>query len=122
MGCVDIVPWERAALPGGTVECGTALSGGAADGRIMEGPFFALETGGTRLGDFEFPPKGVMIVGSEELGTSPEALALADASLGRVTIPAYGAKGSLNVSVAFGIVLQAWAEALAAEKGACHLF
>ncbi|MDR0583033.1 MAG: hypothetical protein LBG57_01605 [Treponema sp.] len=36
----------------------------------------------------------------------------ADASLGRVSIPCYGAKGSLNVSVAFGIVMQARSAAL----------
>ncbi|MDR0452456.1 MAG: TrmH family RNA methyltransferase, partial [Treponema sp.] len=37
---------------------------------------------------------------------------LADSSLGRLSIPVYGAKGSLNVSVAFGIALHAWAAAL----------
>jgi len=50
----------------------------------------------------------MLIAGSEELGVSPRALAAADASLGRVSIPVYGAKASLNVSVAFGIALQAW--------------
>jgi TrmH family RNA methyltransferase len=53
-----------------------------------------------------------MIAGSEELGVSPAALAAADASLGRVSIRTYGAKGSLNVSTAFGIVMQAWVAAL----------
>jgi TrmH family RNA methyltransferase len=103
MGCVDIIPWERAPLPGETA------AGRMPENPAPEGPFFALETGGTLLEHFRFPQKGVMIVGSEELGTSPEALALADSSLGRVSIPTYGAKGSINVSVAFGIVLQAWA-------------
>jgi TrmH family RNA methyltransferase len=56
-----------------------------------------------------------MIVGSEELGVSPQALAAADASLGRVSIPTWGAKGSLNVSVAFGIALQAWAFQLSSQ-------
>jgi TrmH family RNA methyltransferase len=49
-----------------------------------------------------------MIVGSEELGVSSEMLAIADRSLGRVSIPLAGAKGSLNVSVAFGIVMHLW--------------
>jgi TrmH family RNA methyltransferase len=98
MGCVSILPWER-------------LSGGLGDDPA--GPFFALETGGRRLRDFPFPPRGIMIVGSEELGVSPRALAQADRSLGRLSIPTYGAKGSLNVSVAFGIAMQAWAAALA---------
>jgi TrmH family RNA methyltransferase len=101
-GCVSILPWER-------------LSGGLPDG--PERPVFALETGGRALRDFPFPPRGVMILGSEELGVSPGALARADRSLGRLSIPTYGAKGSLNVSVAFGIAMQAWAAALA-EKSA----
>ena len=90
MGCVDVLPWERIGF------------------NSLSGPFFALETGGIPLADFNFPLKGIMIAGSEELGVSPEALAAADASLGRVSIPGYGVKASLNVSVAFGIVMQCW--------------
>ena len=96
-GCVSLVPWER-----------LALENLSPPGR----PVFALETGGTALDDFPFPPHGVMLVGSEELGLSPEALAASDLSLGRVSIPTYGAKASLNVAVAFGIVMRAWAERL----------
>jgi len=103
MGCVDVLPWERGnlfAAPGETPEpCG---------------PVFALETGGIPLAEFPFPSRGLLVVGSEELGVSPGALAVADASLGRVSIPCYGAKGSLNVSVAFGIAMQAWAAYLMA--------
>ena len=94
MGCVDLVPWEKLEL------------------QALQGPIFALETGGTAVDDFDFPDCGVMIVGSEELGVSPAALAIADASAGRVTIPTYGAKGSLNVAVAFGIVMRLWAKRL----------
>ena len=105
MGCVDILPWERF-----THDPFVAPNKGAASVLpFSEGPFFALETGGTPLTDFAFPSRGVLVAGSEELGVSPRALAAADASLGRVTIPTWGAKGSLNVSVAFGIVMQAWA-------------
>jgi TrmH family RNA methyltransferase len=93
MGTTEMVPWDTAAAPLESV--------------------FALETGGTPLKDFAFPQQGVMLVGSEELGLSPGALELADRSLGRVTIPTWGLKGSLNVAVAFGIVCQAWAEFLA---------
>jgi TrmH family RNA methyltransferase len=96
MGCVDLLPWER-------VENLTGLGAG---------PFFALETGGVPLPEFRFPAGAVLLAGSEELGLSPEALEVADGSLGRVTIPMYGVKGSLNVSVAFGIVMQAWASRL----------
>jgi len=95
MGCVDVLSWER---------CDFGETGFPADC-----PVFALETGGTSLADFSFPKQGLLIAGSEELGVSPAALAVADSSLGRVTIPCYGAKSSLNVSVAFGIVMQAWA-------------
>jgi TrmH family RNA methyltransferase len=101
MGAVDIVPWER-------LSAGLSGNGPA----VIEGPFFALETGGIRPEDFDFPQSAVMIAGSEELGVSPEALELADRSLGRLSIPVYGAKGSLNVSVAFGIALHTWAAAL----------
>jgi TrmH family RNA methyltransferase len=69
---------------------------------------FALELGGTPLEEFRFPERGVMLVGSEELGLSPEALNLAGRQAGRISIPMAGAKRSLNVAVAVGIVLQAW--------------
>ncbi|MDR2393858.1 MAG: TrmH family RNA methyltransferase [Treponema sp.] len=100
MGCVSILAWERLSQ-----DRGFSTS-------LFEDPCFALETGGTALGDFTFPLQGILIVGSEELGVSPQALAAADASLGRVSIPTYGTKGSLNASVAFGIALQSWAAAL----------
>jgi TrmH family RNA methyltransferase len=105
MGCVELVPWERLKREPFT---GSPISL-VQEGLSMEGPFFALETGGIPLDRFSFPCRGIMIAGSEELGVSPQALATADASLGRVSIPTWGAKGSLNVSVAFGIALQAWA-------------
>jgi TrmH family RNA methyltransferase len=99
MGCVDVLPWERQDL--------------SEKGATMPNvPLFALETGGTPLEDFSFPQQGILIAGSEELGVNPWTLAAADASLGRVSIPCYGAKGSLNVSVAFGIVMQSWARKL----------
>ena len=107
MGCVDIVLWEQLHTD---PFAGQNIHGIYNSG--FSGPFFALETGGTPLEDFSFPQSGVIIAGSEELGVSPKALAAAEASLGRVSIPVWGVKGSLNVSVAFGIVLQAWAEKL----------
>jgi TrmH family RNA methyltransferase len=102
MGCVDILPWERAELG----DLPEFLAG-------EPPPCFALETGGAAIEDFPFPKAGLMIAGSEELGVSPAALERADASLGRVSIKSYGAKGSLNLSVAVGIALQRWAETLA---------
>jgi TrmH family RNA methyltransferase len=73
---------------------------------------FALELGGIPLDQFVFPKSGTVLLGSEELGLSPEALELADTCLGRVSIPLAGAKKSLNVAVAFGILMQAWRSSL----------
>jgi RNA methyltransferase, TrmH family len=100
-GAIDAVPWEVRAL------ADLDLSGGV----------FALELGGRDIATFPFPPAGTVLVGSEELGLSPEALRLAGSSLGRVSIPLAGAKRSLNVSVAFGILMQRWHESLAQPRG-----
>jgi TrmH family RNA methyltransferase len=81
----------------------------------QRGDVVALELGGTPLCDFRFPESGVLLVGSEELGLSAEALAMAGA--GRVSIPMAGVKRSLNVAVAFGIVMQAWNEQLSSGSG-----
>lgn len=90
MGCVGWIPWERRAL----------------DELPADEPVFALETGGTPIGEFDFPERGIVVIGSEELGVSPEGLARA--SYGRVSIPMKGLKASLNVGVAFGILMEAW--------------
>lgn len=68
-------------------------------------PLVALETGGTPVSRFAFPASGVLLIGSEELGLSPQALAAADH---RITVPMAGPKASLNVGVAVGIVLSWW--------------
>jgi TrmH family RNA methyltransferase len=108
MGCVSVLPWQRLEKdPFDTTDLPNST-----EPFPQETALFALETGGTRLENFQFPDRGIMIIGSEELGVSPNALARADASRGRVSIPTFGAKGSLNVSVAFGIAMNAWAEAL----------
>ena len=65
----------------------------------------ALELGGVSINDYEFPPRGVAVLGSEEFGISPEILSCCGS---RISIPLGGAKGSLNVSVAAGILLQRW--------------
>lgn len=91
MGCVDLLPWSR-------IE----------PGDLNEGPFFALEVGGVPAEEFDFPSEGTVAVGSEELGISPETRERARASCGIVSIPTGGAKGSLNVSVAFGILMHRW--------------
>lgn len=96
LGAAGAMPWEQAELP---------------DVQSMAG-VFALELGGTSIDTFVFPYSGIVLVGSEELGLSPDALRLADRQCGRVSIPLRGAKRSLNVSVAFGILMHAWQRAL----------
>lgn len=65
----------------------------------------ALELGGSDINTFNFPSRGVAILGSEEFGVSPELLSRCKS---KVTIPMGGTKGSLNVSVSAGILLQKW--------------
>ena len=67
---------------------------------------FALELGGVPLEEFDFPDDGICVLGGEEDGVSPDVLALCSS---RVSIEQFGAKGSINVSVAAGILLHAWA-------------
>lgn len=92
MGCTEIIPWEVLPLREA----------------VGSAPIFALELRGTPLPQFRFPEEGMALIGSEELGLSPEALRLAETSAGRVSIPQAGCKASLNVSVACGILLYSW--------------
>lgn len=89
MGTSSLLPWRRTDL----------------DGLGGLGEIFALELRGEPIDGFEFPECGVVILGSEELGVSPEAL---ERCSRRVSIPMLGAKGSLNVGVAFGVLLDTW--------------
>ena len=114
MGCVEIMEWQRICLAENEVPSSEAVPSSKAvpSSEAVPGPYFALETGGLALREFKFPKKGIMILGNEELGVSPALLELADASLGRVSIPNYGVKASLNASAAFAIAVQAWTESL----------
>ena len=99
-GCQNVVPWKQASLA-------EALENGRQP--------FALETGGTPVDEFEFPAGGIVLLGSEELGLSPSALRITESAGGRVSIPMLGNRASLNVAVAFGILMWHWAAALAAR-------
>jgi TrmH family RNA methyltransferase len=101
MGCIEHIPWRRMSYE----ELG-----------LRTEKIFAMELGGDSIGVFDFPDEGILIIGSEEVGVSPEALSLAGASGGIVSIDLYGAKASLNVGVAFGIVMQTWSERFARLK------
>ncbi len=100
MGCVERIPWRRA-------------EPGDFSGRSL----VALETGGTPLENFDFPDDAIMVIGSEELGVSPGMLELAGRSGGIVSILTGGFKGSINVSVAAGIVLHEWFRVLKKRSG-----
>lgn len=62
----------------------------------------ATEKGGTNytLGDYTTPV--ALVMGAEDIGISPEVLALADT---RAAIPMFGRIGSLNVGVAAGVMM-----------------
>lgn len=94
MGCIETLGYERKTL----------------DELPADKLIFVLETGGTPIDEFKFPKEGICILGSEELGASPEAIK--KATYGCVTIPMIGLKASLNVGVAFGILMQKWVESL----------
>ena len=99
MGCIETIGFERKSIP--------ELEKFARENEL---PIFVLETGGSDIEEFEFPQRGICIIGSEELGVSPQALNAA--SYGRVSIPMKGLKASLNVGVAYGILMQAWVRKL----------
>ena len=94
MGCTRFLPWEYCPL----------------ESLPADSPVFALETGGTPITSFSFPKHGIVLLGSEELGLSAEALK--KVSAGIVSIPMKGIKASLNVAVAFGILMQYWIASL----------
>lgn len=109
MGAESALDWSIAELPE-AVEHAADLCGLSRE----EMPVIAVETGGTELRAFRFPALGMIVLGSEELGVSSHALRVAEASAGRITIPLAGAKSSLNVGVAFGIVAATWVSSLSA--------
>ena len=91
-GCTETIPWSVHELS-----------------ELEREPFvFALETGGIPIHEFRFPENGVVLIGSEELGLSPDAIRCAYDKSGCVSIPLSGSKRSLNVAVAFGILMFHW--------------
>ena len=74
----------------------------------MNGTAVALETTGTDIYRFDFPPAGVLVLGSEEHGLRSGTVEYCRGSGGEVSIPLSGGKNSLNVGVAFGIAAALW--------------
>ena len=93
-GCTDTVDWQYMTEE----EAVSYLSS-------CNMPVLALELGGEDINTYKVPPCGVAILGNEEFGISP---ALLKCCTDRITINTAGTKGSLNVSVAAGILLQRW--------------
>ncbi len=90
MGAIEYVKWEHIEIED-----------------LPKKPLIVLETGGEDISNFVFPQEGIAVIGNEELGVSSTLLKKADAV---VSIPMFGIKASLNVSVAFGILMQKWTE------------
>jgi TrmH family RNA methyltransferase len=63
-----------------------------------------VETGGVDYLKVELPRRCLLILGSEELGVSPEFLE--DQRI--ISIPMFGRKVSINVGVSFGILAAYW--------------
>ena len=93
MGAIGVVPWSTATVEEACSRFETV---------------FALETRGVPMGSFEFPNEGLLIIGNEELGIGETARKSANESRGVVSIELPGPKVTLNVSVAFGILMQSW--------------
>lgn len=97
LGAEKSVPWEKGEIP-------ELVQGLKKDGvRVV-----ALEQDGRAvpLSDYKPPEKWALVVGNEVTGLDPETLALTDDV---IEIPMLGAKESLNVAVAAGIALYAFA-------------
>lgn len=65
-------------------------------------PVIGAVLGGESLHDHIFGRSGILVIGSESHGISPEVLA---ATTNQITIPAYGRSESLNAAIAAGIIL-----------------
>jgi TrmH family RNA methyltransferase len=94
MGCIEHVTW-RTAEPEEMPETY---------------PLLALETGGLPLSSYSFPKRGIVFVGSEELGLRGKTRKRVEQYGSIISIPMKGKKGSLNVGVALGILLYQWSQ------------
>jgi TrmH family RNA methyltransferase len=70
-------------------------------------PLIAASMQGEDFSTFSFPKSGMLLMGNESHGISNELLSLVD---NEITIPRKGKAESLNVSVATGILCQAFAK------------
>ena len=106
LGADETVDWEY---------CQSALD--AIEAARAEGyQVVAIETGESAVDyrSFQWRAPACFVVGAEVAGVSPEAIAAVDA-VG--SLPMLGAKTSLNVSVAFGVIAYHLVDALGGAEG-----
>ncbi|TVR70268.1 MAG: TrmH family RNA methyltransferase [Spirochaetaceae bacterium] len=92
-------------------------AGAASSSSTVGTSLYALETGGTALEEVSLALPALVILGHEELGVSAPLLEEARRAGGVVSIRHGGAKESLNVGVAAGILLHHLELALRAASG-----
>ena len=97
-GCVDVVEWEK-------IERCEFFNLLKNDKTLSVIPIYALECGGEDINKYNFSNSGIIIVGNEEFGVSRDLLSISSQI---ISIPLYGSKGSINVSMATAILLQKW--------------
>lgn len=68
-------------------------------------PVLGADLSGESVHSYAFPERGILLMGSESHGISPELESLITQ---KVTIPRYGGAESLNVGIATAIVLDNW--------------
>lgn len=93
LGAIDTVPWE---YNKNSIEVVTRIS--------KEMPVIAVEITPNAINytDYNFTQPVAIIMGNEISGITPETLKLCTAT---IKIPMFGAKESLNVATAYGIIV-----------------
>jgi len=68
-------------------------------------PIYGAVLEGASIQDLEWPPEGILVIGSESTGISPSVMPLLH---NRITIPRFGNAESLNAAIACGILCAKW--------------
>ena len=72
-------------------------------------PILGAFLDGTSTHTFAFPKSGILVIGSESHGISPEVEACVTA---KITIPSFGKAESLNAAVAGAVIIDRWKSSL----------
>jgi len=68
-------------------------------------PVLGAVLNGENVHEVQFPKNGILLMGNESHGISPELLSLVNQ---KITIPSFGQAESLNVAIATAIILDNW--------------